>query len=365
VYSNVSVITKETSAVINYGDVESTGLNIPSGDQAGLGRLVGMGIELVNISSELHKQGNLTMFRGHGLQDTNVTWTREDADGIYQTASFRPLDKPPDNAAEAMLLPGTRSWGAKDGCYMVVSFSGNNVPTQPQPVSPIFLGTDTEFEVSSQNDASQVVADDPNGMYFNRLTPANVCGIFIEGQSSDSVFKLQAVWYYESFPSAASNLITLAKPSCEHDPIALNFYTEVLNRLPVAVPSNWNAAGDWFWDVVTAIKDHAADVGQMIGGTPGKAIGMAATTLAGWGRDRYLTPPGSAGTGAPKQKSKKQKQQNNQPPPLPSWPPKSVVVADRGPTPAELARMTKAQRRAVTQRQQRQAELVRQLKEGY
>jgi hypothetical protein len=143
-------------------------------------------------------------------------------------------------------------------------------------------GITTFFNTSTANIASLHVA------------PIALTGSIFSGLSPTSSLQLSVVWYYEDFPSPVSDILTLAKPSCEYDPVALKMYTEVLNKLPVVVPANWNPAGEWFWDVVTAIREHAASVGTMIGGAPGAVIGKAASTVAGWAQDRYMTAPGSS-----------------------------------------------------------------------
>jgi hypothetical protein len=124
-------------------------------------------------------------------------------------------------------------------------------------------------------------------------------GIIATGNNPNSKFTLKVVWYYEEFPDIQSDVLTLATPSCQYDPLALQIYSECLNSLPVAVPSSWNEAGDWWWDVVSAIKDHAGTLGGLLGGPTGAAIGQAAGTVAGWARDKYMTAPGTGGSSVP------------------------------------------------------------------
>lgn len=291
------------------------GMSLPNNVQSGMGRLVGMGLEIQNTSSDLYKQGSMICYRSQGLQRDNVTWTRDigpTGDAAGQSASCRPLVAPPLTPSEATLTPGSRTWPAKEGCYIVVPFAGDNAPTIAQPISPIFPNTYSEYDTGSTNTGESVCCEVPdNSRKYTRLAPINVVGAFFSGLSPQTTLQVTVIWYYESFPSPKSELISLAKPSCEFDPVALQLYTEVLNRLPVGVPSDWNASGDWFWDVVTAVKDYAGKIGGMIGGAPGEMVGNAAATVAGWARDRYMTAPGSGGNGVPRQ-PRKQQQQNQQ-----------------------------------------------------
>jgi len=346
-FDNISIRTAAGSGPILLDTAQTAGLSMPVDIMDGLGRVVGMGLEIQNVSSELNTQGSCTTYRMQGSQTKWNSWSRDvTVGGVphqpgYTTSCFA-LEHGPETSSQVMLLPGTRSWPAKEGCYMVIPIGQDNQPAIPLPVNPIIPETDWQQVMGGQF----VLAPDAANPLNNKLIPCPVTGAIFDGLSALTVLKVQVVWYYEQFPGYRSSLVTLAKPSCEFDPVALQFYTEVLNKLPVAVPSSWNAAGDWFWDVVTAIKDHAAEVGNMLGGAPGKAIGMAASTLAGWGRDRYLTAPGTGGSSAPKKKK---------PNPNPIKQNLQTAVEPKKKTPQELARMTKEQRREYTMAMQRAA----------
>lgn len=279
------------------------GLVFPPSMQRGLGRLVGMGMELVNTTAPINRSGTIYCWRLPGIQSSDETlqYYQGAPLTLNRVGQFRRTATPPSTTAQAMLVPGTRSWASEEGAYIVVPFNADNEPQYPTQTGPLIRTAPiVPLQVSSSNSGDPVLA--PNAASISgafRLIPTNLAGIIATGNNPNSKFTLKVVWYYEEFPDLTSDVLTLATPSCQYDPLALQMYTEVLNSLPVAVPSSWNEAGDWWWDVVTAIKDHAAAVGGLLGGAPGAAIGQAAGSVAGWARDRYMTAPGTGGSTVP------------------------------------------------------------------
>lgn len=288
--SNMSILTP------------TSGLQYPAVMQQGKGRLVGMGLEVINVTAPIQRSGTLFGWRTEGLEAETETYQYLNAGLIARAASTRRCSTPPLNTAQAELLPGTRSWAAEEGAYMVLPFKGDNPPLYPTTVTPITLVTGGTLLVDNANSGQAVLTGGANvTQQLGRLLPTNLMGCILTGLNDQAKITVNAIWYYEEFPDVSSSVLTLATPSCEFDPVALRLYTDALNTLPVCVPSSWNTAGDWFWDVVTAIKEHGAKVGMMLGGQKGAVIGGAASTVAGWTRDRYLTSPGSGGSGVPRQ----------------------------------------------------------------
>lgn len=306
----VSVYTPAAGVAPLLSVAPNLGLNLPDQMQSGRGRLVGMGIELLNVTAPLNRSGTIYCWRLPGIQKNDEVLQYLTAGALTRVGKYRRVGTPPTTPASAMLIPGTRSWASEQGAYLVCPMEMDNPPLYPTQDSPLLQPLGQELDVDDVNLGPVVTGNAVSTSPANRLTPFNLTGVIATGNNPLSKFTLNVVWYYEDFPGVDSDLLTLAKPSCEDDPLALRLYAEVLNTLPVAVPSSWNAAGDWWWDVVTAIKDHAADIGGMIGGAPGKALGVAASSLAGWAQGRYMTAPGSGGSGVPQKKPKARAQKN-------------------------------------------------------
>lgn len=318
VVPSLSVYRVTAGSNLDISVAPTLGLTYPRSMHRGRGRLVGCGLELVNTTAPINRSGTLYGWRLPGLEEQNETFMYLTAAGVIQRAgAIRETRTPPRNPAQAMLIPGTRSWAAEEGAYLVVPLESDNPPLLPtQTGTMVTIPPNGDLEVGLTNPRAVIAtqAGVATGL-ANRLVPVNLTGIMCTGNNPNSKFTLNVIWYYEEFPSVESDVLTLSTPSCEHDPVALECYTRVLNTLPIMVPSSWNAAGDWWWDVVTAIKDYAPEIGGMIGGAPGKLLGTAASQLAGWGRDRYLTSPGSGGSSVPerqRQRKPNQKKKNPQ-----------------------------------------------------
>lgn len=312
---SVAVYKPAAGVAPNFALAPAQGLNYPPVMQNGMGRLVGMGIELINTTAPIQRSGTIYCWRLPGLQAENETLQYITAGVLTRVGLVKRCATPPLSPAQAMLIPGTRSWASEEGAYMVCPMNQDNPPGYPTQAAPL-IRTAPTLPLRAQNVNGPEVVLTGNAAPTSsatRLIPFNLTGIQATGNNPNSKFTLNVVWYYEEFPDEQSDILTLATPSCECDPVALALYVNALNTLPIAVPSSWNEAGDWWWDVVTAIKDHAASIGGMIGGAPGVVLGKAASTLAGWGRDRYLTAPGSGGSGVPKPKPQQRKQPQQQP----------------------------------------------------
>lgn len=297
-------VAPNTDAVIA---TPTSGLVYPPAMQQGKGRLVAMGLEVINVTAPIQRSGTFFGWRTQGLEEEVESYQYLTAGLLTRVGSTRRCSTPPLNTAQAELLPGTRSWAAEEGAYMVLPFHGDNPPLYPTTVSPIILRTGGTLLVDNANAGQAILTGGANTTQeLMRLVPTNLMGCILTGLNDQAKITVNAIWYYEEFPDTTSSVLTLATPSCDFDPLALRLYTEVLNSLPVCVPSSWNTAGDWWWDVVNAIKEHAGKVGMMLGGRQGAVIGGAAATVAGWAQGRYLTSPGSGGSGVPRQRQQTQ-----------------------------------------------------------
>lgn len=279
------------------------GLSYPNPMQAGKGRLIGMGVEWINTTAPINRSGTLYCWRQPGTQDNVESVQYLTGAVVSRVGSVKRTSTPALNVASVMNIPGTRSWAAEEGCYMVVPFAADNPPLYPTTTAPLFNSQPALVPIQVRNaniNAPVVTGTATAASTSYRLVPIDTIGMVMTGTGPLFKSTVNVIWYYEEFPDEQSDVLTLATPSCEYDSTALQLYCSVMNTLPVGVPSSWNAAGDWWWEVVSAIKDHAKTLGGLLGGKPGEAVGMAASTVAGWGRDRYLTSPGSGGSSVPR-----------------------------------------------------------------
>lgn len=339
---------------LNLSTVPDHTLTLADNYGKGASRLLGVGIEVVNTTSDLHKQGQAYVWRQPNSRVESTGFNSALGRGDFNArVAFDglPISCPPLNSQSAMLIPGTRQWRAEDGSYQVVPHVGQDNPpalvnyTQPvvhmEPVDDTPRGASaTALAPSSFNTSTVAVpvpfiqGTDVAFAPFN-IYPIHQTGAIYAGLSAETSLTLTWNVFIETFPTVADpDILVLATPSAEYDPMALMMYSHALNTLPVGVPSDWNGFGDWFADVVSTVTDFITP-GAMALGMPAIAgISAASGRLAkGYlakkdadSKKAYLTAPGVANTDLAetkallqkainqkgKQKQQKQKQKQNQ-----------------------------------------------------
>jgi hypothetical protein len=268
-------------------------MDLSSTYTAGAGRLVGMGFEVHNTTSELNKQGAVCVYRMMANSKSPSTYNGLDGTGaiskLYSLTGI-PVRFPPLNTAEALLVQGSRQWDAKEGCYVVAAFNDAENPAYPiQPMVPIISasGTDdlegavstaafnfprTNVTISGEGE-TLVLQSAPN----LRVHPIHQSGAIFTGLSPTTTLTINWNVYYESFPGLSQlDILPLARPSCEYDPDALDLFERILEDLPVGVKVIENGLGDWF---LGAISDAAKFVSPLLmaSGNP-IAMGVGAVT---------------------------------------------------------------------------------------
>jgi len=290
----------------------------------GSGRLIGYAFEVINTTSELYKQGLCTVYRQSQPLEDSGTWCQLTAPfnvANYGYFTGRVYRQPPLNSADALLYPGSRQWRAQEGCYVVAPFAGgDNPPTCADYTQPILTTADDLTSDQALNTSTvyapayTTIAVGTVGSIVRydaiKHNPYHMVGAFFDGLSASTTLQVNVNFIYETFPAVSErDILVLAKPSCQYDPIALSALSQVLSSLPVGVPSSMNAGGDWFYDLVSTIAEYAPKVGDLIPG--GKLIGQGVGSLAKLGLD-YMTPPGDTSVKPQVKEVKKQKRENQQ-----------------------------------------------------
>lgn len=322
-------------------------------------RIIGMGIEVYDVTSELYKQGTCTVFQVPQSTSEPSTYLyrggqpfafREKKAMVLNTepdfAKYQemlmkqqtvkltvepaplaptvtptpfqgfPLKKYPSKMSVIMTLEGTRQWEAKDGAYTVIPFHGrDNFAGQPTYEVPLVyvdtldagekvgLLNTTPFNVGYW--AEPLQDQEPLIFLANKYAPMDSKGILLSGVNAQSVFTINVVYYLESFPGPDDpGLISLARPSCQMDDLALELISVATQELPIAVPVNMNGLGDWFADVVSEVAPWIATLGTAagmpyLGVAAGAAKAAADTYIASRSKSKQPSPPSPA-AGKPK-----------------------------------------------------------------
>lgn len=257
----------------------------------GVGRLIGMAYEVHNTTADLYKQGAVTS--GCIMTQNRSSSTFDiynGADNSFLTAtSGVPMRSPPNTLAELTILPGSKTWEAREGVYAVARFhSAENPPFNTDYVQPYLMEDDTDVtNIDAVTFPRPFPVGSPAYGYASptaHLHPKHLTVSWFSGLSYSTTLQVNTVHYYETFPYNNENsILVLATPSAEYDPIALEIYSKALSAMPCAVPVHENFQGQWWADVVESISNvlnfiphplaQAAALAGKTGATALRAIG--------------------------------------------------------------------------------------------
>ncbi len=241
---------------------------------AGNCRVIGAGLEVVDTTADIYKQGALTVYRlnQRRVEGCNVILWRDDsqATGKAAVAGDVRFQSPPSTVAQALLLPGSRQWDAKKGCYTVLTQSSVNNPIS-YPVSGTTTFTN-QVVVSGASSFAMTTAFAPYSATVlpevtfetnprRMIIPFNSGGIMLTGLNANSTFRVKLKLYVESAPQySQAGLSVLCTPSAPYDAAALEAYSKALAMLPVGVQAQYNALGDWFNTIAGIVSQIALPV---------------------------------------------------------------------------------------------------------
>lgn len=276
----------------------------------GSNRLIGAGYEVHDTTAEIYKQGAVCNYMMHNVPKdsslfiaqatSNPPPTANYIGNVFSGTSFRNI---PKNTAEALLIPGSNEWAAKDGVYAVCRFAGvENPPYTVDYNLPVLFEVD---DIPSSPTAPNGYPTYPNtsqiifptkAMDVNlgntpawKSFPIHTSGSIFTGLNENTALRVNFNCIIENFPGPRDTKdLSIARPSASFDPRTLEIYSHTLCHAPVAVPVGENPLGEWFMDVVGKVANFL----KPMGGIPG-ALGTAAGYVADSMKPFLTTPSGS------------------------------------------------------------------------
>lgn len=286
----------------------------------GNGRLIGLGFETSNTTATLAVQGSVTVFKMmQNSKDADTFFFQQTAAGPTAMFSATRLSAPPTSLADATLLQGSRTWKALEGAYTVCQFHTNeNTPFVSDYNQPV-IGLADDLP-DGPNNGQLIIPELRAGSNVSQLTPdathmhpIHTSGQWFSGLSASSTLQVTQIAYYESFPNQfQKDILVLATPSAEFDPVALEIYSHAMSLLPPGVMLSENPLGEWFADAVDKVASvlsyipHPLAQGlSAIGKTAGPVIRSLTTTEANNAQPQHVT------TGVQVKKRKRKNVKNN------------------------------------------------------
>jgi hypothetical protein len=268
-------------------------------------RLIALAFEVHDTTAELYKQGAVTLYRMP--QSTTTSMQIVDNDTYIPSAGtiVAPCETlisrlPPPLLAQAMLLTGSQQWEAKEGCYVVCTMDAEENALEGYTFGArMFVAGDTAAGGSGLFTPRHALAvNAPPALsalvpVALRPTPFHTSGAFFSGLNVQSTLTLTVRALFESAPTPDNaQLVVLAKPSPDYDPIALEIYKAASQEMLAGCKVKDNASGD-FWDsLLGIIGDVAPIVGSLIPVPGAGLIGNAVGGIAKVTQARKQVAPG-------------------------------------------------------------------------
>lgn len=306
-YSNLINVTSDGPYVIapvqityasDGADFSEFGLNadvlsIPTAFTKGPFKVGAMGLEVVNTTADLQRQGLVTCARmNQNSLDPKTYQIMKPNLSSYGWFSMFPIRTVPKNLDEMTLLTGNTAWKAAEGAYSVVALK-NQLTTAPsmQPTFPLLLsddistGSPTVISGACQDLTHAPVpglgvTGNPALTYINNVPgsmPSDSTIMMFTGLSEQTTLTVRARWMIERYPNdSESEIVVLATPTPAFDPIALEIYSQVMQQVPAAVMFSENPEGEWWKQVLGTMADVVGTGLTMIPHPAAKAAGAAA-----------------------------------------------------------------------------------------
>lgn len=299
-------------------------------------RIIYSGFEVVNTTAEIAKQGAVTVYEFGNSFDVSSTFStaiiqksQGGSQASYTTSpdiqskTTRAFRCPPNNLAEAKIMPGARSWAAKDGAYNVAKFCDVNPFQAPNGKNYLIqqnkkTATTTEGYLLDATDvnicsvgsfaspglAGYVDVSNPatvlSGPSYTTPGSADVAvfplcsaapavhfsqmstsGAYFTGLSPTTTLFVTWRVGIERMPSANNpTFLSLAQPSAVYDPNALVLYNLIAANLPPGCPVGWNDMGKWFSMIAEVAKQMIPGAFPLVSAAQMILNGMGATSQA-------------------------------------------------------------------------------------
>lgn len=270
-------------------------VGLPAAYCKGKSRLIGLGTEITNTTSDFYKQGTCTVYRyPQGDMDAKVRRFKAVPNAAVSTQQ---ITFQPSTLATAMLLSGTRQWKAAEGAYIVAAFNDEQNLALPAEYRQPVLYPSTEDDIAGVNNTFPIMLPftveglEAASWTPNRWAPINTGGCILTGLSEQTTLTVTVNAYVELFPTPAEpELVVLAKPSAAYDPLAMTMITRALESMPVGVPAADNGFGDWFAGLISEFAEPIGDALSIL--IPGaNYMGKGAKKLADRYLASYVAPP--------------------------------------------------------------------------
>lgn len=272
------------------------------------GRVVAAGFEVTNTSSDLYKQGTVTVYKQPCQTTRDALCIQDPYNPIvapYATVHApahrycETLQCPPTSStdiAKLLQFGGARQWQAGEGSYCVCTQNSLENPLEFGSQVPLVFRLASagwsDPSVSSVTQGSQYannVEMVTTGCFYQaanggwatsshvengpltRTLPFDQSGAYFQGLAPQSTLTLVTRVLLEIAPDLNNtSVISLAKPSPAYDPMALEFLARMAQTEPAGVMVKENGLGDWFEGIASTLASAIPVIGPVASKLAGK-----------------------------------------------------------------------------------------------
>ncbi len=288
-------------------------------------RIVGESFEVVDESPEIYQQGAVTVYRypldvtpanrivrhAYDSSATNTINPFGPSTGTWpggvlsRTINCYDLRAPPSNTSVAVLINGSKTWRAKEGCYVIGTQYESEVPFKTLDNTDFLItgytptagnsvvGTNTRYSFGStsilQSYQGGAPGDLSNPDYspkpkINAVFPFNLSGAYFTGLSTQyASLRLRYRVYVEILADPGDNtLAPLASSSLPYEQLLQEFCMKVIAQEEAGVPQTMNPKGEKWRKVLRSISrvaGQSAPMLDMVLPGLGQAAGASAMAL--------------------------------------------------------------------------------------
>lgn len=386
--------TYSTSNIAN--NIQTTGLDIASVMNYATGsilegpgrrvlRIVGSSFEVVNESPDIYTQGACTVYRyplnvnpshrwittaipAGQVPGVDINIPTPGSENILSQREVIELRPPPTNQPTAVLVPGSVTWKAKEGCYVTATQYENEIPFRPVTNGSILftgypptVGTVFDTGAEAYSFCDKNLGRLAQGVYgfessifpqdyaepLNAVFPFNLSGAYFTGLSKTyTVLRLRYKVFVEILTDPCdNNLAPLATPTIPYNQATQELVMKTLAHMPAGVPQTWNPTGEQ-WRSALGIVGSVLTATSMPANAILPGLGPVLSGLGGAASAAALLIPKG------QRKNKTQKATPVVKPrqrPLPAPPTVNLTLSSPPPTTQNVpARGRTGQRRAMT-----------------
>lgn len=297
------------------------GCSLPTEYTQGVIKVLGVGIEVINTTSALYKQGLVSYCRM--TQPDTEPYTcyvaLSNPANTWATKNVTPIRTLPKNLQEMALYPGFAQTEAAEGYYAPVLLKFGRQRHYPIPNTTILMDDDptagpqniaTPIRIFSSFQDSVVIPGNTTNFYTSNQLPlyydCDSNTIVFSGLSDQTTLTLRVRFICERFPSdAEKQMLVIATPSAVYDPVALEIYSRAVQALPAGVPFSENPEGEWWLKMISEIAKAASPFLRWVHpglGVLAEGVGAVTGSVATRARDSRKKKAAKAGTVAPSAK---------------------------------------------------------------